>query len=47
MSEILTDSVEQTLLLLIENHVNLGSLSVSTPNLEDLFIKLTGHSLRT
>lgn len=44
--EITTDSVERTLQELIARHVNLSTLKVRNPTLEDLFIKLTGHQLR-
>jgi len=39
--------VEKTIGLLIQHQVTLDSLSVRSPSLEDLFLKLTGHSLRT
>jgi ABC-2 type transport system ATP-binding protein len=44
--EILTTSVEQTLQELIALRLDLSSLRVRNPTLEDLFIKLTGHQLR-
>lgn len=44
--EFVTDSVEQTLQQLIEQKIDLSSLRVRNPTLEDLFIKLTGHQLR-
>lgn len=44
--EIFTDSVDKTLLQLIDKRISLDSLSVRSPSLEDLFLKLTGHSLR-
>jgi ABC-2 type transport system ATP-binding protein len=44
---IYTSSVEQTITQLIEQQVPLNSLSVQNPTLEDLFIKLTGHQLRS
>jgi ABC-2 type transport system ATP-binding protein len=44
--ELFTESVEQTIALLIERGASLDSLSVRPPSLEDLFLKLTGHSLR-
>lgn len=44
--EIFTDSVDTTLLQLIDKGISLDSLSVRSPSLEDLFLKLTGHSLR-
>jgi len=45
--EVFTDSVEKTIALFIAHQVTLDSLSVRSPSLEDLFLKLTGHSLRT
>jgi len=44
--EIITTSVEETLQQLMIQHVDLSSLRVRNPTLEDLFIKLTGHLLR-
>lgn len=44
--EIITTSVEATLQQLIAQQVDLSSLRVRNPTLEDLFIKLTGHELR-
>lgn len=44
--EFITDSVELTLQSLIQQKVDLSSLRVRNPTLEDLFIKLTGHQLR-
>jgi ABC-2 type transport system ATP-binding protein len=44
--EILTDSVNDCLSRLVELRVDLSSMTVRTPNLEDLFLKLTGHDLR-
>ena len=41
-----TQNVEKTIAFLIEQQIDLSSLKVSNPNLEDLFIKLTGHQLR-
>ena len=43
---LLTDSVESTINLLIQHHIDITSISIGKPNLEDLFIKLTGHQLR-
>lgn len=45
--EIRTSKVDETLNLLIKNKFRLEGLQVKSPNLEDLFIKLTGHELRT
>lgn len=44
--EIITDSVETTLQQLMQQTIDLSSLKVRNPTLEDLFIKLTGHQLR-
>ncbi len=44
--EIQSQSVEVTLQQLQQHQVNLRSLRVRNPTLEDLFLKLTGHSLR-
>lgn len=41
-----TASVEQTLQELIALHADLSSLRVQNPTLEDLFLMLTGHTLR-
>jgi ABC-2 type transport system ATP-binding protein len=44
--EISTQQVEETISLLIAEKVSLDGLQVKSPNLDDLFLKLTGHSLR-
>ena len=44
--EIQSYSVEETLKKLIHEGIMLNSLRVRQPTLEDLFLKLTGHSLR-
>ena len=44
--EIQSKSVEATLQNLISQGIGLNSLRVRNPTLEDLFLKLTGHSLR-
>ena len=44
--EIQSFSVEDTLKRLMEKGILLNSLRVRQPTLEDLFLKLTGHSLR-
>jgi len=44
--EITTAQVEETISLLIAEQVPLDGLQVKSPNLDDLFLKLTGHSLR-
>lgn len=41
-----TEAVEETLQTLIAHGVNLTSLLVRNPTLDDLFLKLTGHTLR-
>ncbi|WP_438864498.1 ABC transporter ATP-binding protein [Neptunicella sp.] len=41
-----TDHVEQTLKLLVEQSVLLEGLHVKSANLDDLFLKLTGHGLQ-
>jgi ABC-2 type transport system ATP-binding protein len=43
--EITTKQVEATLLFLIEQQVSLDGLHVKSANLDDLFLKLTGHVL--
>lgn len=43
---IATNSVEKTLSELVSLNVNLKSLRVRNPSLDDLFLKLTGHHLR-
>jgi len=44
--EITTKQVEATISLLMAEQVSLDGLQVKSPNLDDLFLKLTGHSLR-
>ena len=44
--EITSKNVEQTLTLLIGQGVSLDGLHVKSANLDDLFLKLTGHSLQ-
>jgi len=44
--EITTDNVEKTLVMLMDNKVSLEGLHVKSANLDDLFLHLTGHSLR-
>jgi len=46
LAEILSHDVDQTIKQLLEKQVSLDGLQVRSPNLEDLFIKLTGHQLR-
>ncbi|WP_448551443.1 ABC transporter ATP-binding protein [Thalassotalea montiporae] len=44
--EIVSENVESTLSMLIAKQVPLEQLQVKSANLDDLFLKLTGHSLR-
>ena len=44
--EIYSDDVRRTLEHLERVGADLNGLRVETPNLEDLFLKLTGHTLR-
>ena len=44
--EITSKNVEQTLSLLMRHNVSLDGLHVKSANLDDLFLKLTGHSLQ-
>ncbi|MFP4309891.1 MAG: ABC transporter ATP-binding protein, partial [Desulfococcaceae bacterium] len=44
--EILTDDVDQALKRLVEKGVDLNAVRVRTPNLEDVFLQLTGRRLR-
>lgn len=44
--EISTDNAEKTLAMLLEQGISLEGLHVKSANLDDLFLKLTGHSLR-
>lgn len=44
--EIRSESVEETLKYLMNKGVSLNSIRVRHPTLEDLFLKITGHSLR-
>ncbi|MGB1261417.1 MAG: ABC transporter ATP-binding protein [Cognaticolwellia sp.] len=44
--EIATTDVEATIALLLSKNISLRGLHVKSPNLDDLFLKLTGHSLR-
>jgi ABC-2 type transport system ATP-binding protein len=44
--EITSVNVEKTLKLLMRHKVSLDGLHVKSANLDDLFLKLTGHSLR-
>jgi ABC-2 type transport system ATP-binding protein len=45
--EIATQDVEHTLRVLTEAHVSLRNLRIRQPNLEDLFLELTGKELRS
>ncbi len=44
--EITTTDVEATIALLLAKNVSLSGLHVKSPNLDDLFLKLTGHTIR-
>ncbi len=45
--EFTTTDVEQTMKYLMQYHISLEGIQVTEPNLENLFLKLTGHSLRS
>jgi len=45
--EIATQDLETTLRTLLDAHVPLKNLRIRPPNLEDLFLELTGKELRT
>jgi ABC-2 type transport system ATP-binding protein len=45
--EITTDDLDSTLRTLMDAHVPLKNLRIRPPNLEDLFLELTGKELRT
>jgi ABC-2 type transport system ATP-binding protein len=45
--EITTDDLDGTLRVLMDAHVPLNELRIRPPNLEDLFLELTGKELRT
>jgi ABC-2 type transport system ATP-binding protein len=45
-TELVVRDIEPAIRWLLKNRVNLSGMRVTAPNLEDLFIKLTGHSLR-
>jgi ABC-2 type transport system ATP-binding protein len=44
--EITTDDLDATLRILMDAHVPLRNLRIRPPNLEDLFLELTGKALR-
>ena len=44
--EISSTNVEKTLAMLLAQGISLEGLHVKSANLDDLFLKLTGHSLR-
>ena len=46
-AEIVSENINNTIQSLIEQQVSLNNLQVRSRTLEDLFIKLTGHELRT
>ncbi len=41
-----TDDIDQTLQVLRDEKISLSDLHISSPTLDDLFLKLTGHGLR-
>lgn len=45
--EITTRNLDKTMKELLQSELNLEGLSIKKPNLEDLFLKLTGTSLRS
>ena len=45
--EIMTDSSNECISRLVNRGVDLSTINVHTQNLEDLFLKLTGHDLRS
>ncbi len=45
--ELVTSNLDETMKALLAEQTNLDGLSIHKPNLEDLFIKLTGSSLRS
>lgn len=47
MIEILTDDINRTMKMLLDIGVDLNAIQIQQRNLEDLFLKLTGHELRT
>lgn len=47
MVEITSDRLDESVRALLASEMNLDGLSIHKPDLEDLFIKLTGSSLRT
>lgn len=44
--KIITSTMDRTIKQLLEANINIDGLSIHKPNLEDLFIKLTGSTLR-
>ena len=44
--ELVTQDVEGSIKQLLQHSVSLDGMQIRSPNLEDLFIKLTGHQLR-
>jgi ABC-2 type transport system ATP-binding protein len=45
--EISTDNLDKTMKELLGAQLNLEGLSIKKPNMEDLFLKLTGSLLRS
>ncbi len=44
--EIITENTEETIKKLLESSIPINNIQIRSPNLEDLFIKLTGNQLR-
>ena len=44
--ELTTENIDDTIRELVERGIRLDGLHIQSPNLEDLFLKLTGHKLR-
>ncbi len=45
--ELFTDSIETEIKQLIQHNVSIDKIKIDNPNLDDLFLKLTGHELRS
>ena len=44
--EMITENTENTVKMLLKNNISINNMQIRSPNLEDLFIKLTGNQLR-
>jgi ABC-2 type transport system ATP-binding protein len=44
--EIVTNDTEKTVKMLLDKSIPINNMQIRSPNLEDLFIKLTGNQLR-